>query len=346
MSLEDAFGTYLPRIETELEKVTRASSPDLTAYYGMMRYHVGLADESLQPAKTTSGKRLRPMLCLLCCEAAGGDPELALPAATAVELIHNFSLVHDDIEDVSHFRRGRRAVWDIWGQAHGINVGDGLFVLARLTLHGLVDRGLPLDRCQAVTMALDRACLSLCEGQYLDMSFEERTDVHLDQYLEMIRKKTASLLAGAAQSGAIIANGSRALIDAYHQFALNLGLAFQIQDDILGIWGDEQVTGKSAATDIRDRKKTLPIVYAISDSHWADDASELAELYGRNSSLDGPAVSSVLAILDRIGARQYAEESAERYYNRALDSLSQTGTENAALSHLRELAASLLGREA
>jgi geranylgeranyl diphosphate synthase type I len=144
----------------------------------MMHYHLGWADEALRPLEGPSGKRLRPVLCLLACEAAGGTVEQALPAAAALELVHNFSLVHDDIQDQSRVRRGRATVWDLWGAAHGINVGDGLFVLSRLAVYGLLDRGVPTERTLSVTLALDRACQSLCEGQYLDMSFEERVSGH------------------------------------------------------------------------------------------------------------------------------------------------------------------------
>ncbi len=346
MSLEEVFDRFLPLIEVELQDIVRAPRRSLGAYYGMMRYHLGWVDEALRPVQTNPGKRLRPVLCLLSCEAVGGNPELALPAASAVELIHNFSLVHDDIQDASHFRRGRRAVWDIWGAAHGINVGDGLFVLARLALHRLADRDVPLARRQAATLALDRACLALCEGQFFDMSFEDRVDVDLDQYLWMIRHKTAALLAASTQLGALLATDDAEQVDCYHRFGENLGMAFQIQDDILGAWGDEQVTGKSAATDIRHKKKALPAVYALNQSDDRDASRELGRLYAQEGPLDEASREVALRILDRVGARQYAEEMAEQYYRHALQSLDQTGIENAAQSHLRELAASLVGRKA
>jgi geranylgeranyl diphosphate synthase type I len=353
MSLREAFDRFLPEIEAELQDIVRAPHHSLGAYYGMMRYHLGWVDENLQAIQVSGGKRLRPLLCLLCCEAAGGDPQQTLPAAAALELIHNFSLIHDDIQDGSHFRRGRRTVWDIWGAAHGINVGDGLFVLARLALHRL-DAGstgspqaqaIPPHRRQAALRALDRACLALCEGQFFDMTFEGRLDVNLDQYLWMIRHKTATLLAASAQLGVIVATDDAELIDHYYRFGESLGMAFQIQDDILGAWGDEQVTGKSAATDIRDKKKTLPVVYVLNHPNERNSAWQLIDLYARQEPLDEPSIQTVLAILERAGARQYAEEMAEEYYRRALQSLEQTGITNTAQSQLRELAASLLGRE-
>ena len=343
MSLEETLDRFLLQIEEDLQQVVRIPHHSLAPYYGIMRYHLGWLDEELQAIQANSGKRLRPLICLLACEAAGGHALQALPAASALELVHNFSLVHDDIQDASHFRRGRRAVWDIWGTPHGINVGDGLFVLARLSLHRLSDRDVPLGRQQAATLALDRACLALCEGQYFDMTFEESLDVGLDQYQGMIRNKTAALLAASAQMGAIVATEDVACIDGYYRFGENLGMAFQVQDDILGAWGDPQVTGKSAATDIRDKKKTLPVVYALNHSNHTA-ARKLARLYAHEGPLELAQIESVLDILDKVGARQYSEEMAETFHRQALRSLDQSGIRNAAQSHLRELAASLLGR--
>jgi len=362
MGLADASKRLLPLIEANLQEVLSVPHPDLAAYYGMMHYHLGWVDGMLKPvmaqggppstggtgpAKASgTGKRLRPFVCLLTCEAAGGDPGQALPAGSAIELIHSFSLIHDDIEDSSPLRRGRRAVWNVWGVPHAINVGDGLFVLARLALHRLADRGVPAHRCQAASLAFDQACLAVCEGQFLDMSFESRPAVDLDQYLWMIRCKTATLLAASAQLGAMIATDDTELIGRYFAFGLNLGMFFQIQDDLLGAWGDEQATGKSAATDIRDRKKTLPVVYALNQPCGSDPdaARQLAELYARPGELDPSAIQFALELLNRSGARQYAEQMAEEYYRLALTSLDEAGIGNAAQSHLRELAASLLHR--
>lgn len=345
MSLRTTLEHLLPQIEADLLEITRSPQHDLEPYYGMMHYHLGWVDEELQPLQTNSGKRLRPLLCLLACQALGGQLQHALPAASAVELIHNFSLVHDDIQDGSHIRRGRHAVWDVWGMPHGINVGDGLFVLARLALHRLDRHGVPSSRQQAAALALDRACLALCEGQYFDLAFEARPDIDLDRYMWMIRHKTAALLAAAAQLGAIVATDNTEQISRYHHFGESLGMAFQIQDDILGTWGDEQATGKSAATDIRDKKKTLLVVYTLDQARDRRAAQRLTDLYAQPGPLDESAVQLVQALFEEVGVHQYAEEMAEEYYRAALQSLEQTRIDNIAQSHLRELAASLLGRQ-
>jgi len=345
VSPSNALTDLLSQIEQELQEIARCRHRSLEPYYGMMHYHLGWADENLGAFDANPGKRLRPLLCLLSCGAAGGDMRQALPAAAAVELVHNFSLVHDDIQDGSHTRRGRRAVWDIWGLAHGINVGDGLFVLARLALHRLAELGVPLPRQQLATLVLDRACLALCEGQYFDMTFEEHTSVDLERYLSMIRRKTAALLAAAAELGAIIATDDLGLVEHHRKFGENLGMAFQIQDDILGIWGEEQRTGKSAATDIRDRKKTLPVVYALRQDAEPDAASRIDEHYTRVDALNPEAIQEVMGLLESVGAKEYAEKMARQYYRQAISHLDRAGPANDRQIQLRELSASLLGRE-
>jgi geranylgeranyl diphosphate synthase type I len=345
LSLRTALEDLLPLIEADLQEITRPPQQSLRPYYGMMHYHLGWVDEELQPRRTNSGKRLRPLLCLLACRALGGNPLHALPAASALELIHNFSLVHDDIQDGSHIRRGRQAVWDIWGMPHGINVGDGLFVLARLALHRLENHGVSPSRRQAAALTLDRACLELCEGQYFDLAFEDQLEIDLDQYLWMIRHKTAALLAAAAQMGAIVATDDTEQLSRYYRFGESLGMAFQIQDDILGTWGDEKATGKSAATDIRDKKKTLLVVYTLDQTRDRRAAQRLTDLYAQPAPLDKSAIQVVQALFEEVGAHQYAEEAAEKHYRAALQSLKQTGIDNRAQSNLCELAASLLGRQ-
>lgn len=346
MTLEQTTRQLLPLIDAELQAIAPSPQSDLAPYYGMLRYHLGWADQALQPIQATGGKRLRPLLCLLSCKALGGATTQALPAACAIELIHNFSLVHDDIQDRSLTRRGRRTVWAIWGMNQGINVGDGLFALAHLALHRLADRAVSASRQQAASLALERACLVLCEGQYFDMAFEDRLDVGLEQYLWMIHSKTAALLAAATRIGAIVATDDANVIEQCAHFGENLGMAYQIQDDLLGAWGDERVTGKSAASDIRDRKKTLPVVFALSQADDRQAARRLSDLYAREAPLDDGAIRAVLAILEAVGARQHAEKMASDYYHLALQKLDKAGLERAAQSNLRQLAASLLGREA
>ncbi len=342
MSLKNTFERYLPLIETELRKTLDLSPHRLPSFYSIMQYHLGWIDESFAPATGGGGKHVRPILCLLTCQATGGDPDQAVQAAAAIELVHNFSLVHDDIEDKSHLRRGRPTVWKIWGVPQAINVGDGLFVLAHLIMQRLADRGVPPQRVLTALEILDQACLALTEGQYLDLSFETRLDVDVEQYLSMIRGKTAALFSAAAQLGAVVAGSDPESIACYRRFGQNLGLAFQIVDDILGIWGDPQATGKPAADDIRQRKKTLPIVRAFEEEQKVGGKG-LMEIYQREI-IDEGAVEAALKILEYLGARRYAEDMANDYYQQALAELDATGVENEAQDDLRELAAFLVER--
>jgi geranylgeranyl diphosphate synthase type I len=263
--------------------------------------------------------------------------EQALPAAAAIELVHNFSLIHDDIEDSSETRRHRATVWRLWGLPHGINCGDGMFSAALLRFSHLTERGVAPERALEAQRVLMQTCLRLTEGQYMDMCFETQMDVDLARYLWMIRRKTAALIACATRLGALLGGASASVTAAYARFGENLGLAFQVVDDILGIWGREDETGKSAKTDILTRKKTLPIVYVMQDP-------ELQALYARELTEDD--VGSVLAILERHQAREHALQRAREYSAEALEALQQTGQTSAAHESLREFARSLVKRSA
>ena len=183
---------YLPLLESEL-KGALAAEGRMFPYYGMMQYHMGWLDEHLRPAHAPVGKQLRPLICLLVCEAVGGQVEHALPAAAAVELVHNFSLIHDDIEDDSPTRRHRPTLWKLWGLAQGVNCGDGMFAKAIVVLNDLHGRGVPPRRALDAQRILIETCLELTEGQYLDMMFETRQGAEVEEYLQMIRRKSAAL---------------------------------------------------------------------------------------------------------------------------------------------------------
>lgn len=346
MSLQDIFDRYRPIIEEELRQVLSIPDQRLSPFYGMMHYHLGWTDESFETTRSqTGGKRLRPVFCLLACQAVGGEPQQALPAAAAVELIHNFSLLHDDIEDNSPTRRHRTTVWKIWGEPQAINAGDGMFALAHLALQRLSEKGLPDDRVLAACRVFDQTCLALCEGQYLDMSFEDRLDVDVDQYLAMIRRKTAALLSCSTWLGALLGSGDAGLATRYARFGENLGLAFQIEDDILGIWGEEKATGKPQAGDIRQRKKSLPIVYALQQEASLPASEQRVHKAYRREVIDEDAIKVVLDSLQTLGARQYAQQMALDYHGRALAELEATGMENEGQDGLRELAKLLVNRK-
>jgi geranylgeranyl diphosphate synthase type I len=236
-------------------------------------------------------------------------------------------------------------VWKIWGEPQAINAGDGMFALAHLALQRLSEKGLPDDLVLDACRVFDQTCLSLTQGQYLDMSFEDRLDVDVDQYLAMIRWKTAALLSCSTRLGALLGSGDAGLAIHYARFGENLGMAFQIEDDILGIWGEEKVTGKPQAGDIRQRKKSLPIVYALQqEASLPVSERRIHKVYQRKV-IDEEAVKVVLDGLTAVGARQHAQQMALDYHRRALAELEATGMENEGQDGLRELAKLLVNRK-
>jgi geranylgeranyl diphosphate synthase type I len=335
--LTDFFQEMLPAIEAEMKAVLQADGRSNDDFYGMMHYHMGWADEQLRPAHVKSGKRIRPILCLLTCAAAGGDWQQALPAAAAVEILHNFSLIHDDIEDASPSRRGRTTMWQIWGPELAINSGDAMFALAHVALGRLIERGLSADIVVQAMRRFDEMCVRLTRGQHADMSFEKREQVDVDEYIEMITGKTAVLLSHCAELGALVAGGDADTVAHYTTFGRDLGLAFQVIDDILGIWGDEDLTGKSAATDIATKKKTLPVLYGL-----AQDVT-LPQLY-QQAEADDTFVQQVTQRLTECGARDFATAKASHYSHSAIHHLEAADPQGAAASALQQLADMLFQR--
>jgi geranylgeranyl diphosphate synthase type I len=340
--VNDSLAPYLLAIEEALRELLAAPEPLTAPLYQMMEYHLGWLDAAFRPVEADRGKRLRPLLCLLACEAAGGDWRRAVPAAASLELIHNFSLLHDDIEDRSDMRRHRATVWRLWGLAQGINTGDAMWVLARQAVHRLSALGHPADIVLQVARLLEEACLELCTGQYLDLCFEEAPEVSLADYERMIAGKTAALLSASVEAGALLGGAPQSALDHWTRFGLELGLCFQVTDDVLGIWGDPRVTGKSAASDIFERKKTLPVLYALA---WERErgCDDLAHLYAQPE-LTEAHIPQVLALLERAGAGARTRAQAQAHQQRALEHLAVAGGRGPAQAHLQRLAQALVDR--
>jgi len=341
MAVPSLFGRYRAELEEALRAALPQGSPPLL--YHMMRYHLGWEDEQGHPLASAGGKGLRPTLCLWACEAVGGAWRQALPAAVALELVHNFSLVHDDIQDGDTERRHRSTVWSLWGQPQAINAGDSLLVLGRHALLRLHDEGLPAPRVLAACRILDEACQELVEGQCLDLSFEEMPDVSPETYLEMIGKKTGALLEASLHLGALVGTDDEALAQHLARCGRRLGLAFQIRDDILGVWGAPAVTGKPVAADIRRRKKCLPVVYALATAQGAT-RQELLRLYAQESLSDAD-VTRVLDILEALAARDYCQGMAEERIAEALAELRDAAISPTAYGDFEELTTFLLERD-
>ncbi|MBA4385340.1 MAG: polyprenyl synthetase [Anaerolinea sp.] len=232
-------------------------------YISMLNYQLGWEGEN--SGLDAQGKRIRPLLVLLACHACGGDWRKALPTAAAVELVHNFSLIHDDIQDCSETRRGRKTVWKIWGEAQAINAGDAMLTVAQLSLFRLNSHFDPALINQAINL-LQSACLKLTRGQYLDIAFEDQEDLPMDLYWQMVEGKTGALLAACLGMGALTGLAEKSLWQSLMDFGSKIGAAFQVQDDWLGIWGNDQLTGKSTISDLVAKKKTYPILLGIQNN--------------------------------------------------------------------------------
>ncbi len=343
MSLAEFMPNYLQWIEAEMRDLLTAPTPAMQGHYAIMQYHMGWLGPDLAPAQMPAGKRVRPLLCLLACAAAGGDPSQAAPAAAGLELLHNFSLIHDDIEDASPTRRRRPTAWILVGMPQACNAGDGMFSLAHAAFFRLLRGGVTAEIALAALERFSTMCIRLTEGQYLDMSFEGRLDVSVDEYFSMIAGKTGALLAASSEIGALLAGATPQVVATYRRFGAALGRAFQLRDDVLGIWGDEVVTGKSAASDILGKKKSLPVLYGL--AHPGVGAQLRALYAGPDFAVAD--VPVVLALLDAAGARQYAQEqvaAASAEARRALDELSR-GAVKAPHAALGELLDALAERE-
>src|SRR5262245_49923104 len=290
-----------------------AAEERVAQFYAMQQYQLGWRDEQLTPTNAAAGKLLRPYIVLLACRAAGGDVRQALPLAAGIQLVHDFSLIHDDIEDQSETRRGRPTVWKLWGQAQGINTGDGLLIVAHLALYRMVEAGVPAEVALEVIRRFDQTILTVCEGQFLDLSYEGDLNIDEADYLAMISRKTAALVAAASGLGAIVGGADATTATALFDFGQNLGLAFQIQDDVLGIWGDPEVTGKPAAADLYRRKLSLPIIHAL---RTADEREQLAQIYSQPQA-DHDDIQQILEILAHVGAQGYTTGVAEHYHRQA-----------------------------
>lgn len=328
----------LPAMNQEMKDLFQVSDKTPSLFYGMMHYHMGWVDADMQPISLYAGKQIRPLLCMLACAAAGGRWQQAIPAAAAIEILHNFSLVHDDIEDDSPTRRSRDTVWKLWGVPQAINAGDSMFAIAHLAMNRLIERGVSADIVVQALRRFDETCLRLTQGQHTDMDFETRDNVSTADYMEMITGKTAVLVSLSMELGALIAGVDSAAVQHYAQFGLNLGLAFQVIDDILGIWGDEAKIGKSASTDITTKKKTLPILYGLEQS------SDLQTLYATAEPNDA-FVEQVVTLLNENGADSYAQEKATAYSDSALTHLKAANPQGEAGQALYQLADMLLKRD-
>ncbi|HDN95970.1 MAG TPA: polyprenyl synthetase family protein [Thermoplasmatales archaeon] len=266
--------------------------------------------EAVKYLPFAGGKRLRPLIACLACEAVGGNFVNALPLAVALELIHTFTLVHDDIMDKDEERRGMPAVHVKFGENTAILAGDTLFAKAFEVASAIKDA----EIAKKILRNLAIMAKEICEGQQLDIEFEEMEYVEESQFLEMIEKKTARMFEQAAMGGAIVGKGKKEEIEALQKYGLNLGMAFQIWDDCLDVIGKD--IGKPVGSDIREGKKTLLYIYAYEKA----ENKEWLKYYGKEDANDEE-VQKIIKFFEEIGAIEYAKEKAREYSKKAIDAL-------------------------
>ncbi|MGB9668815.1 MAG: polyprenyl synthetase family protein [Anaerolineales bacterium] len=304
-------------------------------YHSMLAYHMGWIGDGA--GEKASGKRIRPSLLLLVTAANRADWQVALPSAVAVELVHNFSLIHDDIEDNSQYRRGRLTVWSKWGIAQGVNAGDAMFTLAHLAIQKLSE-SLPCEIVFQSSNLLLNTCLHLTKGQFLDIDFEQRSVVSIEDYWRMVEGKTAALFSACTQLGAIAAQCDPDVERHYQNFGKALGLAFQVVDDILGIWGDEAMTGKSTASDLCSGKKTLPVLLGLQNE------SAFASRWNRGS-IQPQEAKDLANLLTEEGILEATQNEADRLTELALAELTSAQPEGLAGELLYDITNQLCQRQ-
>lgn len=302
---------------------------------------VGSPKELYEPivySLDSGGKRIRPMLTLLACNIFSDEVNNALPSAAAIEVFHNFTLMHDDIMDNALVRRGKMSVYGKWGENAAILSGDAMIVYSYKLLQQT-----PIEYLPAVLGCYNHTALTVCEGQQMDMLFEKREDVTMGEYMEMVNKKTSALLAGATIIGAIQGGADN---NARHQlfiFATELGIAFQIQDDLLDSYGTEEKLGKRIGGDILEGKKTFLTITALSKAS-EQVRKELLSLLKDNMISERDKISRVLAIYDSLGVKEHTEREVESRFNKAIGALKSLHVDEERIEPMRTLAMSLMNR--
>ncbi len=307
---------YLTIIEQAIASIHYPSQPD--GLYAPIRYTL-----------ECGGKRLRPMLVLASCQAFGADPEAAINQAVGIEMFHNFTLLHDDVMDRADMRRGRATVHVRWNDSTAILSGDAMLTLAGM----LVARDCPAGCLNAVTRLFNRTAMEIYEGQQYDMDFENRTDVTIAEYMEMIRLKTSVLLGCACRMGAIMAGADAADQEAIYRYGEKLGMAFQLRDDFLDTYGDPIVFGKEIGGDILNDKKTWLLITALAEDSSGVLLSEIS-----HPSLRDDKIARVRAVYDRLNLASRCNELVDSYVSEAISELSHTSMSHSARSFFTDLA--------
>ena len=317
--LPGMFARYRSWVEQGLFRAVPHAAAD--SLYVLLQYHLGWVDQMGVPAQmaVSQGKALRPTLCLFACHALSESVDQASPAAAALELIHNFSLVHDDIQDQDRERRHQPTVWWLWGVPKALVAGNAMQSVGDLALLDATEEGASPEVTLRVSQLLTTSYLEMIEGQCMDLAFETKTTITTDEYLKMIACKTGALFRSGLEIGASLATDDLSEVEAFARFGSSIGRTFQIRDDYLGIWGDVATSGKAAGNDIRRRKKSFPVVFALGQAK-GPALNDLTRIYQQDE-LEERDVDLVLNILEDVGSKQQSERIIEKSAEEAIQSL-------------------------
>jgi geranylgeranyl diphosphate synthase type I len=336
-SLPAFFSRYQSRIDEALRAELTGLEPEM---YDIHRYYMGWQEIDGSDSNSMGGKRMRPTLAMLAADAVGGDLERATPIAVALEYVHNFSLIHDDLEDMDRVRHHRPTVWAVWGEPAAIVSGNAMLKIADHAAWKLRSVGVEESVALEAEAVLTNHYLKMMEGQYLDISFETKESVSVDQYLDMIERKTGALIEASIYLGSLVApekGPDRQKATALKSIGYELGRIFQIRDDVLGVWGGVE-TGKPVGADIKRKKKALPAVHALSNS-TGPSADRLKEIFRTEGDLNAEDVHVVLEVMENLGTQEYCQTMAEQRWvecKRMIESLELSGTTAAEFTELGE----------
>ncbi len=309
---------FFARYQEPIDAALRAELDGLTLpLYETHSYYMGWTDIDGSESTNSGGKRLRPTLALLAADAAGGEPERAMPVAIALEYVHNFSLIHDDLEDQDRIRHHRPTIWAVWGESTAIVSGNAMLKLADRAMERLSEHGITPSVALEAQSSLTANYLRMMEGQYLDIQFESLDTVTVEQYLDMIERKTGALIETAVFLGSLVGRPGgpdRDFSTGLRSVGYELGRIFQIRDDILGVWGGQE-TGKPVGADIERKKKALPAVHALNMA-TGPARKRIREIFAKDE-LSGSDVEDALEVMDDLRTQEYCQSLADDRWRRA-----------------------------
>ena len=335
MKSPQALNRVMELVEPELVNSVKKLSNELLP---VIEYHFGWKTIKGIEAPEDTGKRLRPSLAVLSAEAVGRDMEVAIPGAVAVELIHNFSLIHDDIIDGDKERRHRPSAWTAFSIEDALIAGDALHTLA---FQVLLEENTP-ERVQAARRLVD-ATTTMISGQAADMTFDDLPTISFEECLKMEAAKTGALLGYSSSVGAILSGADENTCNALEVFGYELGLAYQAVDDVLGIWGDPKITGKPAGNDLREKKKSMPVSIVLSANN--SDSEKLLEIFSTTEDLDEEQIVKASALIENAGGREATLEEADEHLKRAIEFLNNADIRKETFCELEEIAHFVVNRD-